>query len=55
VTLVTGMGGRLVGATQFDARTGLLRALFVDAGFQVQGVGPGRDYACGLEFVEQES
>ena len=38
-TLVAEMGGRLVGATQIDPRTGLLRALFVDAGFQGQGVG----------------
>ncbi len=38
-TLVAEMGGRLVGATQIDPRTGLLRALFVDAEFQGQGVG----------------
>jgi GNAT superfamily N-acetyltransferase len=38
-TLVAEMGGSLVGATQIDPRTGLLRALFVDAGFQRQGVG----------------
>ena len=38
-TLVAEIGGRLVGATQLDPRKGLLRALFVDAGFQGQGVG----------------
>jgi len=38
-TLVAEIGGRLVGVTQIDPRTGLLRALFVDAGFQGQGVG----------------
>jgi GNAT superfamily N-acetyltransferase len=38
-TLVAEIGGRLVGATQVDPRKGLLRALFVDAGFQRQGVG----------------
>ncbi len=38
-TLVAEIGGRLVGATQIDPRTGVLRALFVDAGFQGQGVG----------------
>jgi GNAT superfamily N-acetyltransferase len=38
-TLVAEIGGRLVGAAQLDPRTGLLRALFVDAGFQGQGVG----------------
>src|SRR5664279_4977455 len=38
-TLVAEISGRLVGATQIDPRTGLLRALFVDAGFQGQGVG----------------
>ena len=38
-TLVAEISGRLVGATQLDPRTGLLRALFVDAGFQGQGVG----------------
>jgi GNAT superfamily N-acetyltransferase len=38
-TLVAEIGGRLVGATQVDPRTGLLRALFVDAGFQGKGVG----------------
>jgi GNAT superfamily N-acetyltransferase len=38
-TLVAEIGGRLVGATQIDPRTGLLRALFADAGFQGKGVG----------------
>jgi GNAT superfamily N-acetyltransferase len=38
-TLVAEIGGRLVGATQVDLRTGVLRALFVNAGFQGQGVG----------------
>jgi N-acetylglutamate synthase-like GNAT family acetyltransferase len=38
-TLVAEMGGRLAGAAQLDPRVGLLRALFVDAGFQGQGVG----------------
>ena len=38
-TLVAEIGGRLVGAAQLDPRTGLLRALFADAGFQGQGVG----------------
>jgi putative acetyltransferase len=38
-TLVAEVDGRLVGATQLDPRRGLLRALFVDAGFQGQGVG----------------
>jgi N-acetylglutamate synthase-like GNAT family acetyltransferase len=38
-TLVAEMGGCLVGATQLDPRTGVLRALFVDAGLQGQGVG----------------
>ena len=38
-TLVAEIGGRLVGATQLDPRMGLLRALFVDTGFERQGVG----------------
>ncbi len=38
-TLVAEIGGRLVGVAQIDPRTGLLRALFVDGGFQGQGVG----------------
>ena len=38
-TLVAEIGGRLVGAAQLDPRSGLLRALFVDAGFEGQGVG----------------
>jgi GNAT superfamily N-acetyltransferase len=38
-TLVAEIGGRLVGVAQLDPRIGLLRALFVDAGFQGQGVG----------------
>lgn len=38
-TLVAEIGGRLVGVAQFDPRDGLLRALFVDGGFQGQGVG----------------
>ena len=38
-TLLAEIGGRLVGATQIDPRTGLLRALFVDSGFQGQGTG----------------
>ena len=38
-TLVAETGGRLVGVAQIDPRTGVLRALFVDAGFQGQGVG----------------
>jgi GNAT superfamily N-acetyltransferase len=38
-TLVAETGGRPVGVAQIDPRTGVLRALFVDAGFQGQGVG----------------
>ena len=38
-TVVAEIGGRLVGAAQIDPRSGLLRALFADAGFQGQGVG----------------
>ncbi len=38
-TLVAELGGRLLGVAQIDPRTGLLRALFVDAGFQGQGLG----------------
>jgi GNAT superfamily N-acetyltransferase len=38
-TLVAETDGRLVGATQIDPRSGVLRALFVDAGFQGQGLG----------------
>jgi putative acetyltransferase len=39
VTLVAEIDGHLVGTAQIDPRIGLLRALFVDAGFQGQGVG----------------
>jgi GNAT superfamily N-acetyltransferase len=38
-TVVAEMGDRLVGAAQLDPRTGVLRALFVDAGFEGRGVG----------------
>jgi putative acetyltransferase len=38
-TLVAEIGSRLVGAAQLDPRKGVLRALFVDAGFQGQGLG----------------
>ena len=38
-TLVAEIAGRLVGVAQLDPRIGVLRALFVDAGFQGQGVG----------------
>jgi len=38
-TLVAEIVGDLVGATQIDPRTGLLRALFVDPRSQGQGVG----------------
>jgi putative acetyltransferase len=38
-TVVAEIGGCLSGAAQIDPGTGLLRALFVDAGYQGQGVG----------------
>lgn len=38
-TVVAEIGGRLVGAAQIDPRAGLLRALFVAAGLQGQGIG----------------
>ncbi len=38
-TVLAEIDGRLIGAAQIDPRAGLLRALFVDAGFQGQGVG----------------
>ncbi len=39
VTLVATIEGRLMGMAQLDPRTGLLRALFVDAEFQGRGWG----------------
>jgi GNAT superfamily N-acetyltransferase len=38
-TLVAELGERMVGAAQLDPRADVLRALFVDVGFQGQGVG----------------
>jgi putative acetyltransferase len=38
-TWVVEADGRMIGAAEFDVAAGLLRALFVDAGVQGQGVG----------------
>ncbi len=38
-TLVAELGGQLLGVAQIDPRIGWLRALFVDAGSQRQGLG----------------